>query len=51
LDDEEEELADEFVVQLHRHALLNSKRGLTVDEFGKKLDDEVSIISSQASFS
>lgn len=33
--------------KLHRHALLNSKRGLTVDEFGEKLDDEVSIISSQ----
>lgn len=34
-------------IQLHRHALLNSKRGLTVDENGKKLDDEISIISSE----
>ncbi|KAE9368354.1 putative TfdA family taurine dioxygenase [Stipitochalara longipes BDJ] len=33
--------------KLHRHALLNSKRGLTVDENGKQLDDEISIISSQ----
>ncbi|KAF2163438.1 hypothetical protein M409DRAFT_26051 [Zasmidium cellare ATCC 36951] len=32
--------------KLHRHALLNSKRGLTVDENGK-VDDEVSIISSE----
>jgi hypothetical protein len=29
--------------------LLNSKRGLTVDENGKQLDDEISIISSQVS--
>lgn len=33
--------------QLHRHALLNSKRGVSVDENGKQLDDEISIISSQ----
>jgi len=33
--------------KLHRHALLNSKRGITVDEHGKKLDDEISVISSE----
>ncbi|KAH7148178.1 hypothetical protein EDB81DRAFT_932479 [Dactylonectria macrodidyma] len=32
--------------KLHRHALLNSKRGIAVDENGK-LDDEVSVISSE----
>lgn len=32
---------------LHRHALYNSKRGITVDENGKQLDDEVSVISSE----
>lgn len=32
--------------QLHRHALSNSKRGISVDENGK-LDDEVSVISSE----
>ncbi|KAH8807968.1 alpha-ketoglutarate-dependent sulfonate dioxygenase [Xylogone sp. PMI_703] len=32
--------------KLHRHALSNSKRGIAVDENGK-LDDEVSVISSQ----
>ena len=31
--------------KLHRHALSNSKRGISVDENGK-LDDEVSVISS-----
>ena len=31
--------------KLHRHALLNTKRGIAVDENGKA-DDEVSIISS-----
>jgi hypothetical protein len=35
--------------QLHRHALSNSKRGIAVDENGK-LDDEVSIISSEVRF-
>jgi hypothetical protein len=35
-----------MIFQLHRHALLNSKRGVSVDENGKKLDDEISIISS-----
>ena len=33
-------------IQLHRHALANSKRGIAVDENGK-LDDEVSVISSE----
>lgn len=33
-------------LQLHRHALSNSKRGISVDENGK-LDDEVSVISSE----
>ncbi|KAH8673391.1 hypothetical protein BX600DRAFT_479963 [Xylariales sp. PMI_506] len=32
--------------KLHRHALLNSKRGIAVDENGR-LDEEVSIISSE----
>jgi alpha-ketoglutarate-dependent taurine dioxygenase len=32
--------------KLHRHALLNSNRGLSVDPEGKK-DDEVSIIASE----
>ena len=32
--------------KLHRHALSNSKRGISVDENGR-LDDEVSIISSE----
>ncbi|ORY56369.1 uncharacterized protein BCR38DRAFT_451187 [Pseudomassariella vexata] len=32
--------------KLHRHALINSKRGIAVDENGK-LDDEVSVISSE----
>ena len=32
--------------KLHKHALLNSKRGLSVDENGK-VDDEISIISSE----
>jgi hypothetical protein len=31
--------------KLHRHALLNTKRGISVDENGK-VDDEVSVISS-----
>ena len=31
---------------LHRHALANSKRGVSVDENGH-LDDEVSVISSE----
>ncbi|EXJ77834.1 hypothetical protein A1O3_08993 [Capronia epimyces CBS 606.96] len=31
--------------KLHKHALLNSKRGIAVDENGK-LDDEISVISS-----
>lgn len=34
------------VMQLHRHALSNSKRGIAVDENGK-LDDEISVISSE----
>jgi hypothetical protein len=34
--------------KLHRHALSNSKRGIAVDENGK-LDDEVSVISSEVS--
>lgn len=34
--------------QLHKHALSNSKRGIAVDENGK-LDDEVSVISSEVS--
>ena len=38
-----------MVKQLHRHALSNSKRGLAVDENGK-LDDEVSVISSEVCF-
>lgn len=33
-------------MQLHRHALSNSKRGIAVDENGK-LDDEISVISSE----
>jgi len=32
--------------KLHRHALSNSKRGISVDENGK-LDDEISVISSE----
>ncbi|KAK3631164.1 hypothetical protein LTR22_021171 [Elasticomyces elasticus] len=32
--------------KLHKHALLNSKRGLSVDENGR-VDDEISIISSE----
>jgi hypothetical protein len=35
-------------MQLHRHALSNSKRGVAVDENGK-LDDEISVISSEVS--
>jgi hypothetical protein len=34
--------------KLHKHALSNSKRGIAVDENGK-LDDEVSVISSEVS--
>lgn len=34
--------------KLHKHALANSKRGIAVDENGK-LDDEVSVISSEQS--
>lgn len=36
------------IEQLHKHALSNSKRGIAVDENGK-LDDEVSVISSEVS--
>lgn len=32
--------------KLHRHAVANSKRGISVDENGK-LDDEISVISSE----
>ncbi|KAL9617177.1 MAG: hypothetical protein Q9160_008031 [Pyrenula sp. 1 TL-2023] len=32
--------------KLHKHALLNGKRGITVDENGK-LDNEISVISSE----
>jgi hypothetical protein len=35
-------------IQLHRHAVSNSKRGIAVDENGK-LDDEISVISSEVS--
>ncbi len=35
---------------MHRHALSNSKRGIAVDENGK-LDDEVSVISSEVRIS
>jgi hypothetical protein len=36
-----------FYLKLHRHALLNGQRGIAVDENGNKLDDEISIISSE----
>jgi hypothetical protein len=41
-------LAKILILQLHRHALSNSKRGIAVDENGK-LDDEISVISSDVS--
>ncbi|PMD49827.1 TauD-domain-containing protein [Hyaloscypha bicolor E] len=33
--------------KLHRHALLNGQRGIAVDGNGNKLDDEISVISSE----
>jgi hypothetical protein len=34
-------------LQLHSHALLNSKPGVSVNENGKQLDDEIFIILSE----
>lgn len=38
-----------IIVQLHRHAVSNSKRGIPVDDKGT-LDDEVSIVSSDVCY-